>query len=69
MQGRMSNAQIAQVAADSYPPLKDETPKSLVDDTPADLLGVDTAPLKDVLGLEYRDLSTCIVESLKLLNL
>ncbi|CCT69217.1 related to ketoreductase [Fusarium fujikuroi IMI 58289] len=67
MQGRMSNAQIAQVAADHYPHLKDKIPKTLVDDTPADLWEVDTAPSKDVLGLEYLDLETCIVDSLKLL--
>ncbi|RBA09676.1 hypothetical protein FPRO05_05612 [Fusarium proliferatum] len=67
MQGRMSNAQIAQVAADHYPHLKDKIPKTLVDDTPADLWEVDTAPSKDVLGLEYLDLEACIVDSLKLL--
>ncbi|KAI7769302.1 hypothetical protein LZL87_011832 [Fusarium oxysporum] len=68
MQGRMSNAQIAQVAADEYPELKDKIPKTLVDDTPVDLWEVDTAPSKDILGLEYRDLKTCIVDSLKLLT-
>ncbi|KAH7187075.1 hypothetical protein BKA60DRAFT_548464 [Fusarium oxysporum] len=67
MQGRMSNAQIAQVAADEYPQLKDKIPKTLVDDTPADLWEADTAPSRDVLGLEYRDLNTCIVDSLQLL--
>lgn len=67
MQGRMSNARIAQVVADSYPQLKDKIPKTLVDGTPAGPWEIDTAPLKDVLSLEYRDLRTCIVESLKLL--
>ncbi|KAK2686238.1 hypothetical protein QWA68_014687 [Fusarium oxysporum] len=67
MQGRMSNAQIAQVAADEYPQLKDKIPKTLMDDTPPDLWEVDTAPSRDILGLEYRDLKTCIVDSLKLL--
>ncbi|KAK2681943.1 hypothetical protein RAB80_003736 [Fusarium oxysporum f. sp. vasinfectum] len=67
MQGRMSNAQIAQVAADEYPRLKDKIPKTLVDDTPPDLWEVDAAPSTDILGLEYRDMRTCIVDSLKLL--
>ncbi|KAM0084066.1 methylglyoxal reductase (NADPH-dependent) gre2 [Fusarium odoratissimum] len=67
MQGRMSNAQIAQVTADEYPELKDKIPKTLVDDTPVDLWEVDTSPSKVILGLEYRDLKTCIVDSLKLL--
>ncbi|KAJ4037512.1 methylglyoxal reductase (NADPH-dependent) gre2 [Fusarium oxysporum] len=67
MQGRMSNAQIAQVAADEYPRLKDKIPKTLVDDTPPDLREVDAAPSTDILGLEYRDMRTCIVDSLKLL--
>jgi hypothetical protein len=67
MQGKMSNIQIAQVVADEYPQLNDKIPQALVDDTPADLWEVDTAPSRDVLGLKYRDLKTCIVDSLKLL--
>ncbi|XEV01561.1 hypothetical protein FSHL1_006848 [Fusarium sambucinum] len=67
MQGRMSNAQIAQLAADEYPQLQDKIPKTLVDDTPADLWEADTEPSRDVLWIEYRDLKTCIVDSLRLL--
>lgn len=55
------------MAADEYPQLKDTIPKTLVDDTPPDLWGVDRAPSRGILGLEYRDLRTCIVDSLKLL--
>ncbi|KAM0543257.1 hypothetical protein ACHAPJ_012403 [Fusarium lateritium] len=68
LQGRMSNAQIAEIATREFPQFKDKVPKILVDDTPVDLWDVDTAPSREVLGIKYRDLKICIVDSLKSLD-
>ena len=66
--GHMSNAKIAQIIGANFSEYKDKLPAELKDDLPADLYGYDNSRSIAVLGLEYRPLDKCIVDTVKSLQ-
>lgn len=68
MQGTMSNAEIARVAVAEFPALAGKVPQRLDSDKPSDLFKVDTTPSVEILGIEYRGLDKCIVDTIYSLN-
>jgi nucleoside-diphosphate-sugar epimerase len=59
--GYFSNRRIAQVIKESHPELhKKLPPETAPDDMPPNVYGWDSSKAQKVLGLEYRDLKTCI---------
>lgn len=61
--GYWSNSEIAQIIKDRFPEYTDELPRDLKNDRPEDVYGYDNSRSKQLLGLEYRPLEKCIVDT------
>lgn len=66
--GTMCNAQIATIVREQVPEMGGLRPATFESDLPADLYGADTARSREILGLEYRTLQECVVDSLRVLS-
>lgn len=66
-QGKMSNAEIAQIGIEEFPELRSKVPEVLESDEPTTLFDIDATQSKEVLGIEYRELRVTIVDAIKAL--
>ena len=66
--GHMSNSEIAEIVRDNFPEYKDRLPTELKSDRPGDVYGYDNSRSIELLGLEYRSLDMCIVDTVKSLQ-
>ncbi|KAL9612893.1 MAG: hypothetical protein Q9167_002526 [Letrouitia subvulpina] len=66
--GHMSNSEIAAIIRDNFPEYKDRLPAELKNDRPADVYGYDNSRSIELLGLQYRPLDKCIVDTVKSLQ-
>lgn len=66
--GYLSNAEIAQIIKDHFAEYKDLLPTELKIDRPKDVYAIDNSRSKELLGLEYRPLDKCIVDTVKSLQ-
>ncbi|KAH7169461.1 dihydroflavonol-4-reductase [Fusarium sp. MPI-SDFR-AT-0072] len=62
--GNYSNADIARIARDRFPELRDKLPKVCVSDLPVTPSRVDAALSRDILKVEYRSLEESVVDSI-----
>lgn len=64
--GYFSNKQIAELIRESFPQYNDVLPPvDSEDDFPDKIYGIDTSKSKNVLGIQYRDLKTCVKDTVE----
>ena len=63
--GHMSISEIAEIIRDNSPEYKDRLPTELKSDRPVDVYGYDNSISTELLGLQYRPLHKCIVDTVK----
>ena len=64
--GHFSNKRIADIIRESHPEMASKLPpEDAADDMPADVYGFDNKKSREVLGLEYRDLKTCVDDAVQ----
>ncbi|KAB8211957.1 hypothetical protein BDV34DRAFT_233945 [Aspergillus parasiticus] len=66
--GTMCNADIATIVRDYLPDMGSLIPNELESDLPVDIHRIDTTRSRQVLGMRYRPLRECIVDSLRALQ-
>ena len=66
--GHMSNSEIAEIIKSNFPEYKDRLPTKLENDRPVDVYGFDNSLSTELLGLQYRPLDKCIVDTVKSLQ-
>ncbi|EAW20623.1 uncharacterized protein NFIA_030560 [Aspergillus fischeri NRRL 181] len=63
--GFFSNKRIADVIREVCPDAEGGLPRDMPDDFHADVYGWDNSKSREVLGLEYRDLKTCVRDTVQ----
>lgn len=63
--GYFSNKRIADVIREVCPDAGGRLPRDVPDDFPADVYGWDNSKSREVLGLQYRDLKTCVSDTVE----
>lgn len=64
--GYFSNKRIAELIRESFPQYNDVLPSvDLEDDFPDKIYGMDASKSKKVLGIQYRDLKTCVKDTVE----
>jgi len=66
--GYMSNAELANVIKKSFPDLGDKLPEKCESDKPEDIFQIDNSQSRDVLGIKYRPLEQCVIDTVKSLQ-
>jgi nucleoside-diphosphate-sugar epimerase len=64
--GYFSNKRIAELIRESFPQYNDVLPPvDSADDFPENIYGIDASKSKTVLGIQYRDLKTCVKDTVE----
>lgn len=58
--GHYSNKRIVDAIRMTHPELSPKLPKNPIDDFPADVYGYDNSRARDILGINFRSLTSCI---------
>ena len=66
--GHMSKSEIAEIVKLNFPEYMDKLPSELKNDRPKDVYGFDNSRSIEVLGLQYRPLDKCIIDTVKSLQ-
>jgi len=66
--GYMTNSDIASAIKEGFPELAPGLPEKLKSDLPEDIYAYDNSRSKEVLGLEYRSLQECVVDTVRSLQ-
>ena len=66
--GNFSNKDLADTIKEAFPDLADELPADPKSDLPADVYGYDNSRSKEILGLKYRPLKQCTIDTVKSLQ-
>lgn len=66
--GYMDNAAIANAIKEGYPELSEKLPKQYESDLPKDIYGYDNSRTRNILGIEYRPLKQCVIDTVKSLQ-
>ncbi|KIW90623.1 uncharacterized protein Z519_08406 [Cladophialophora bantiana CBS 173.52] len=67
-EGYMDNAAIADAIKEGHPDLAQNLPEKYESDLPKDIYGFDNSRTRDILGIEYRPLKQCIIDTVKSLR-
>jgi nucleoside-diphosphate-sugar epimerase len=60
-----SNKMIADIIRESHPEMESKLPPvDSADDMPAEIYGFNNEKSRDILGISYRDLKTCVIDTL-----
>lgn len=66
--GHFSNAEIASIIKDNFPEYADKLPKELKNDQPKDVYGFDNSRAREVLGIDFRPLNKCVIDTVNSLK-
>lgn len=66
--GYMDNAAIADSIKEGYPQLAKQLPEKYEPDMPKDIYGFDNSQSKNILGIKYRPLKQCVIDTVKSLQ-
>lgn len=66
--GYATNADLANVIKEKFPEYRDNLPKEIKSDMPDDYFTPDNSRIKEVLGINFRPLDACVVDTVKSLQ-
>lgn len=66
--GYMANSDLATIIKENFPEYAAQLPAEIKSDIPADVFQIDNSRSKEVLGLNYRPLKQCVIDTVKSLQ-